>query len=356
MTDLFQVVTCREPERWDRIVTSFSRYDVYYLSGYVKAFRLHGDGEPLLFYYRNGAARAMYVAMKRDIRLSPFFRDYPFAGALYDLITPYGYGGPLFEGTFSSAESETFGRAYDAVLKEERMVCDFVRFHPVLGNADDCRSLYEVTDLGPTVSMRLESEDSIRADLSVKNRNKIRKARKNGVEIFHGRTTALFDDFIRIYNATMDKDGADAYYYFGREFYDSLHNDLSGNYEIFYAVYEGKIIAMSIILFAGGRMHYHLSGSVYEYRSLAPTNLLLYTAARWGLEQGFTDFHLGGGVGAADDNLLKFKQSFNRHTAHRFSIGKKIIDRKMYDRLVRYREKTDPAFDAASGYFPLYRS
>lgn len=29
---------------WDGIVRSFTEYDVYYLSGYVKAFQIHGMG------------------------------------------------------------------------------------------------------------------------------------------------------------------------------------------------------------------------------------------------------------------------------------------------------------------------
>ena len=95
----------------------------------------------------------------------------------------------------------------------------------------------------------------------------------------------------------MDKDNAEEYYYFEEEFYKSIHEDLSGHYEMFYAVYEGQIIAMSIILFANRQMHYHLSGSMIEYRNLAPSNLLLYEAALWGCKQGYRTFHLGGGVG-----------------------------------------------------------
>lgn len=46
---------------------SFSNADVYYLSGYVKAFKIHGDGEPILYYYQDENIRAINVVMKRDI-------------------------------------------------------------------------------------------------------------------------------------------------------------------------------------------------------------------------------------------------------------------------------------------------
>jgi len=47
-----ETITIKEKERWNEIVSSFKQHDVYYLNGYVKAFQIHGDGEPLLYYYK----------------------------------------------------------------------------------------------------------------------------------------------------------------------------------------------------------------------------------------------------------------------------------------------------------------
>ena len=154
----------------------------------------------------------------------------------------------------------------------------------------------------------------------------------------------------------MDKDNATDYYYFKKDFYKSIHTDLYDNYEMFYAIFEGKIIAMSIIIFANNQMHYHLSGSLIEYRNLAPSNLLLYKAALWGHEQGFTTFHLGGGVGSGEDNLYKFKAAFNRNSDYQFSIAKHIFNQEKYDMLVNERAKSDIHFNKESSFFPLYRS
>jgi hypothetical protein len=49
------VYNLEQSEQWDKIVRSFKEYDAYWLSGYVKAFQLHGDGKPLLFYYQNAS-------------------------------------------------------------------------------------------------------------------------------------------------------------------------------------------------------------------------------------------------------------------------------------------------------------
>lgn len=333
-------------EEWDAIVRSFDKYDVYYLSGYVKAFHIHGDGEPFLLYYEESDLRAIYVYMRRSTAID----------GMFDSVTPYGYGGVLFEGNTSKENLSAFWNVYLELMSRENIVDNFVRYHPVLGNAVLMKGISNVIDLGKTIAMDLSSPEVIWENIHSKNRNMIRKAEKNGIVIEHGQGMELFDEFIKIYNATMDKDHAEKYYYFKRPFYESIHNDLRNNYEMFYAKLEDKIIAMSIMIFANGRMNYHLSGSDIEYRNFAPSNLLLYKAALWGCEQGFKTFHLGGGVGSGEDNLYKFKAAFNKNSDYQFSIDKQIFNQAIYDELVKIRRTSDPGFDEASHYFPLYRA
>ncbi len=343
---MIKAFSLQQSVKWDEVVKTFADYDVYYLSGYVKSFHIHGDGTPYLLYYEENGLRAMYVYMRRTTVIE----------GVYDSITPYGYGGVLFEGDTSEANQQAFWQAYLDEMAKEYIVDNFVRYHPVLKNAVLMKSISNVIDLGKTIAMDLSSPGLIWENIHSKNRNMIRKAEKNDIVIEHGQGMDLFDKFIKIYNATMDKDNAEEYYYFKRPFYESIHNDLRNNYEIFYARLEDKIIAMSIIIFANGRMNYHLSGSDFEYRNLAPSNLLLYKAALWGCEQGFKTFHLGGGVGSGEDNLYKFKAAFNKISNYQFSIGKQVFDQEKYDELVRIRRESDPNFDETSHYFPLYRS
>ena len=343
---MIHIYTIGQKELWDGIVKSFSCYDVYYLSGYVRAFQLHGDGEPQLLYYEAKELKAIYSYMKRKTAIE----------GSYDGTTPYGYGGILFEGDTSEGNLRAFWKAYVEKMWEEGIVDNFVRYHPVLRNAIPMNRISTVTSLGKTVAFDLSSPDVIWKNITSKNRNMIRKAEKNGIEIRHGKDKALLADFKRIYDVTMEDVHADEYYFFDDAFYESIHRDLYDNYEVFYAVYKGEIIAMSIMLYANKQMHYHLSGVLKEYRKLAPSNLLLYKAALWGFERGFRNFHLGGGVGSDEDNLYKFKAAFNRNSDYQFSIGKEIFDQDKYDELVAMRRESDPAFDEKSHFFPLYRS
>lgn len=343
---MIHIYSLNGAEQWDKQVKSFAQYDVYYLSGYVQAFMIHGDGEPQLLYYETEDLRAIYVYMKRTTAIDGY----------YDSITPYGYGGVLFEGDTSEENLQVFWKDYVKKMREEGIVDNFVRYHPVLANAVPMKAISNVIDLGKTVAFDLASPDVIWENIISKNRNMIRKAEKNGIEIRHGKDLVLFKDFKRIYNATMEKDNAEEYYFFGDAFYESIHRDLNDHYEMFYAVMNDEIIAMSIMLFANKQMHYHLSGSMREYRNLAPSNLLLYKAALWGCEQGFITFHLGGGVGSGEDNLYRFKAAFNRRSDYQFSIGKEIFDQVKYDDLVEKRAEKDKDFDRESKFFPVYRT
>ena len=258
---MIKLYSLNEAEQWDSIVRSFAEYDVYYLSGYVKAFHIHGDGDSFLLYYEGEGLKAIYVYMRRPTAIE----------GVFDSVTPYGYGGVLFEGNTTEENRAVFWKEYLTKMEEEHIVDNFVRYHPVLRNAEPMKSISNVIDLGKTIAFDLTSPEVIWENIISKNRNMIRKAEKNGIEIHHGKDLALFEDFRRIYNATMEKDNAEEYYFFGEKFYESIHNDLHDNYEMFYAVYEGQIIAMSIMLFANKQMHYHLSGSMMEFRNLAPS-------------------------------------------------------------------------------------
>ncbi len=339
--------------RWDQIIRAFLDYDVYWLSGYVKAFQLHGDGEPMLFYYEDDAVRGVNVVMKRDVAKDPHFAGKLPEDTYYDFSTPYGYGGWLIEGEGDTAELFS---AYEKWCVKHRIVSEFVRFHPVLGNHERSAEAYNVVPLGGTIAIDLSSPETIWANFTSSNRNMIRKAEKNGVKIYSGRSEELFAGFSRVYKETMDRDSAIKYYYFGSEFYQSICNDLAENAEVFYALdSQGEMIAASIMMQANGRMNYHLSGVKTAYRKLAPTNLLLYKAALWGCANGCKTLHLGGGLGSAEDDLYKFKESFYRQEPCRFHIGRKVFDTPRYNDLMTMREEDDPMI-RDTAFFPAYRA
>lgn len=343
---MLRVYELDQVEQWDSVVRSFKEYDVYWLNGYVKAFQIHGDGEPLLFHYESDDCRGINVVMKRDIANDEKFHGLIEGGKYFDFATPYGYGGWIIEGENTGGLFEE----YRNWLDKNAIISEFVRFHPMLQNQLLCTNFYDVIQLGEVVHIDLSSPENIWNNIISKNRNMIRKAIKNDVVIYNGRFPEIYEKFRIIYNGTMDKDDAEQYYYFGEKFYESVLNDLPQNAQVFWAEKDGQVVAASIMLFTNGRMNYHLSGSLREFSSLAPTNLLLYEAALWGCANGYRTLYLGGGVGSGEDSLFKFKRAFYKGDLNHFFIGKRIYDQVRYDELLGIRTAIENP-----GFFPKYR-
>ena len=336
---MFQKIRFDDKDDWNSIVKSFQHHEVYYLHGYVSAFKENGDGEPLLIYYSSNNCRAINVVMVRDLG-NIHHLNLP-KGELFDLVTPYGYGGFLVEGELP----DSFVGEYQTFCLDNKYLTEFTRMAPF---APVVHPYGEVLHVGTTVSMDTTSKEIIQRNLSSKNRNMIRKAMKNGITIHHGLNEELMSAFIPLYNATMEQNAANPYYFFAKPFYENILQNLKDNALLFYASKEDTIIAMAIILFDNGHAHYHLSCTDYQYRSFAPMNLLLYEVALWCLDNNISLLHLGGGVGGRNvDSLFDFKKSFNRYDENKYCVGKYVSDTEKYSTLIVDTEDT--------GYFPQYR-
>lgn len=337
---------------WNTCVKSFQNWDIYYLNEYAYSFMLHGDGEPLLIYYEDKTSRFCYVVMKRDISNFEKFKGYLSPNAWYDLETPYGYGGPLSDTSISDASQKQFETELYQYCHDNHIVSQFVRFHPLLLNHQLLSHVIETRYLRDTIYMDTTTPDLILNNMDSKNRNMVRKAKKNNVTIIKKDITE-FQDFIPMYDETMKKNHADEYYTFPITYFNSL-KQLKNNACIFYALYENKPISGSIMFFNEKYMHYHLSGSHNEYRKYSPGNLLLYEAACWASKKGIKKFHLGGGM-LPDDTLFGFKKQFNKNGRSPFVVGRTIFDKKTYHELVMLRKKLDSDFDENNDFMIQYR-
>ena len=80
---------------------------------------------------------------------------------------------------------------------------------------------------------------------------------------------------------------------------------------------------------------------------------MLHFVRGWAKQRGNRVMHLGGGVGSADDSLLRFKLGFSP-LRHGFSTLRVVIDEPEYRRLVAaHGGVLDP--ESRSGFFPAYR-
>ena len=344
---MLEVVKLEQKNRWDEIVRSFRDYDVYYLNCYLKSLFINGDGIPLLFYYEGDGLRGINVVLKRDVSFDARFEGKIEPGKYFDFTTPYGYGGWIMEG---EGDRKKLFAEYGKWCLENSIICEFVRFHPLIGNQRYCIDDYNVIPLGQVIALDLRDKNVMWANMSSRNRNKIKKAMNFGVSVSMGQKEKL-DEFIEIYEDTMDRDNAEEYYYFKREYYDCLFDELGDDeIYIFNSELDGKMLSNCIIFKVNGRLSYHLAGSTRTSGNIYETNLLIYQVGLWGNENNCVSLILGGGVGSAEDNLYRFKKGFDDKHSYQFYIGKKMYNQQTYDYLVSLRDDI-----ANMNYFPAYR-
>jgi serine/alanine adding enzyme len=314
-------------DEWDALLAELGCADAYLLRAYVEASCLLDPGEPTFLHHSDANG---------DVCLCCIVRAIPDSD-LHDATTPYGYGGPVGAG-------EGFSEAYEAWCAERGVVSTFVRFHPLFENhrAGGFNASYSSS----TVGWPLEGD--LLAAMHGKHRNTVRKAQKAGVAVD---VTAAPDDlsaFAALYERTMERQGAGGYYFFAHEYWERLMA-LGGHFVRFDALCGGEVVASALCLRGDRWLHYHLGATNDAARDLGASNLLLYTAAVWGQEQGLEEFHLGGGAGDVKDSLYAFKQRFSPEGHREFWIGKAVHDEDAYRRLSGTAE-----IDLA-GFFPAYR-
>lgn len=342
---MLTVYTTEQAEQWDAVVRSFADYDIYYLSGYVKAFQLHGDGEPLLVYYQGQGVRGIHVIIKRDIA-----KDARFAGKIsentyYDAVTPYGYGGWNIAGDGDPTPAYD---AYRAWCKENGIICEFVRF----SLHSNSRETYYGQCIPRTNNVVRELDrpmDEMMMDFEHKVRKNYKRALASGLEILVDTDGSHMDAFLDIYYSTMDRNDADEGYYFKQDFYDQI-NAMQGNYAYFHAVLDGKIVSTELVIMGSENMYSYLGGTYEDYFAYRCNDFLKCEIIRWGIENGYKRFVLGGGYGA-DDGIFRYKKSFAPGGVIQFYTGQAVFDEEQYQKLVSMRQDLPE-----SSFFPYYRA
>ncbi len=348
-----QVILSNETEKWNEIIAKFPNADIYYLNEYIQSLLLNTNDKGVLFFYQEGESLICAPMIIKDIANDVNFKHLITVGQYFDMEVPYGYGGPL---VINYKEGALV--AFNSLLKEwcvkNNVISQFLRFHPLINNANINGVAEKVVYSHHTVSVDTIDKELLFANMDSKKRNMIRKAVKNGVAIEIDEKLDNLEEFKVIYNATMQEHNASDMYYFGDNYYQLLKDRFLSHTILFIAKFEGKPIAASLFFYDEKTMHYHLSGKDVEYRNLAATDLLLYQAMCWASERGIKEFHLGGGL-AEGDSLYMFKKGFNKFGDKDFYIGRSIFDVEKYNYLLNLRAENNPEFCKENSRLIQYR-
>lgn len=345
MIDILTLYTLEQAEQWDKIVRSFEDYDIFYLSGYSKAFMNENpsNGKPILLLYENASDRAINVVFSRDIAHDKNFIGKIKEKTYFDLITPYGYGG--FWGNVT--DWDKLNSCYEKYCTDNNYICEFVRFELLSDYYLHYKGITETRTHNIIRNLEISLED-IWTDFKPKVRKNVKRANSYNLETVIESTPEHLDDFLKIYYSTMDRSEAKSEYYFSKQFYLDI-NEMRDNIMYFYAVYEGKIVSAELVLYGAENCYSYLGGTYKEYFDVRPNDFLKYEIIKWAKEKGLKNFILGGGYGS-DDGIYQYKLSLAPHGIVDFYIGKKIFDKEKYDKLVKLRKAIKD-----NNFFPRYR-
>lgn len=272
----------------------------------------------------------------------------------FDIITPYGYGGPVIHNATDKEKLiSLFMQDFQHYTDQHHIVSEFVRFHPIVGNGLDFKSAYNSIYDRKTVGTKLTYEDVIATEFSKHKRKDIRRILKNpDVHYEINEHPDSLDDFVEIYYSTMDRDNADDYYYFGKKYFQNMLLAFPNHITTCKVYLKDVVIAMGIYFCYGKLLHAHLSGTVSQYLEFSPAYILKYALALYGHEKGYEVIHYGGGTSRSVDNsLYKFKKDFGKNTDFDFYIAKKVWNSDIYKKLCEI-----VGVNVESDFFPAYRN
>ncbi len=360
----FRLIPLDDESGWLDALARCGVYDSYHLPGYHRVAKEQGEGEPYLFFFENSG----HCDSERCAALPFLLRPVADAGATEgpsrcDAVSVYGYPGAVTSVQETEPAAEAFRSAFQVALTEAwnslRVVSFFGRQHPLIDSSWLFSGVAETVTQGPTVAidLRQPEEEQVRA-MRTNHRRDIRRARTDGMIVTEDPEFRRIDLFRRFYCETMDRVGAASGYYFPDGYFNSLKRHLGNRAKLLFSEQDGKAVSGSIFLLTGDIVQYHLGGTPTEFRSCHGAVKLIFDQMRhWATENGYAWFHLGGGLGASEDSLFRFKQGFS-NTRLPFGTVRMIVDPDAYRELTRQRiaQTGDNSEDEGEqSFFPAYR-
>lgn len=349
---MFKVISHIDDREWDRYVGQFDDAVMWKLEYY--RFYLN-EGAPQAAIYEDDGQFVFYPYLKKTIEgdwLPDTLRD-----RYYDISTAYGFGGPLVKCSPDREERliAEFRAAFDRYCRASNIVTEFARFHPLrpcagklAGHMDvEKRKLNVYIDIKP----EWREEDFLKSYLK-SSRKKVRKAERLGVTATVDETGEKLEQFLQVYNHTMNRRKAADYYYFSPSFFQHIVSRFRGNFVFFHAWYEGRIISSELAFYDDKYLYAFLGGTLFDYYHVSSENFLKHFAVMWAHGKGIEKYVLGGGY-QENDGIFIYKKSFAPNNLADFCIGKKTHNQAVYDELYEIRSRQGCLADP--DYYPAYR-
>jgi len=299
----------------------------------------------------------LYPFICRDITKEPYGN----VGVvpLWDIITPYGYGGPfLWNCSNANAVASYFWRVFDLWAAKKNIVSEVIKYNLFNDHmlpycsAKDEQMKNIVVDLRP-------DEEVLWMSFDHKVRKNVNKAVRAGVHVAVDTRGERLNDFLKVYKETLDRRAADRKYYFNAEYFTKMHEGLPGQFAYFHALHDNQVISTELVLISAESIYSFLGGTLKEKFSLSPNDLLKYEIIKWAKNNSKKYFVLGGGY-ENEDGIYRHKRSFSPAGIFPFYIGSRICNAVLYNKLLNNKKEMElskgNSWAPVTGFIPEYRT
>ncbi|MCB2219437.1 MAG: GNAT family N-acetyltransferase [Bacteroidetes bacterium] len=335
-----KILFLNNSEEWASLLNHLpiEQQDIYFTPEYYSLYENYGDGKAQCFVFEKDGELALYPFLLNTVNALGYDLDKEY----FDIQGAYGYNGVVA----SSNEKdfiESFFNSFNQYCKEENIVAEFTRFHPLINNKSFSEKYLQVVYDRNTIYIDLNNNyENIFKNFQTTTRKQIKRA----INRYHIKIKVFENDinqlnlFTEIYHETMDRVQSVPYLYFNKAYFKSLIESTKN--VCFVAYYESKPIASILAFFNQYYIHGHLGGALTDYLYMSPNSLLYSEMIKFGQSKGCHFFHVGGGTTSEEnDPLLQFKMNFSNNTLD-FYIGKKIYNKEVYKLIVAQWENKYP--------------
>lgn len=349
----FDLKTNKDIEDYKKRLKNFEGYDAFYKIELLNIKNTQKDQLKYFILKKNEEVLVLMPFSFRKIIIREKDTGY------YDVSSFYGYSGPLLNDQTTQNDLLYFWELADNWYKKHKVISEFIRFN-LEGNHANYSGYINPT-LNNVKGEILKNEEEQWSSFPSKVRNNYRKANKNGLtaKTFHGIIgESTIEIFHSIYINTMERNNAENDYFFSLDYFKNLLLTNPNNNVLIIIYKEETPISAELILLNKNTMYSFLGGTVSEFFHLRPNDFLKIEAMKWGRAHGFIHYILGGGR-VNNDTLYKYKKSFFPNNDDLvYYTGRKILNSKIYEKLVSLNTKTTYHLDDTdilNKYFPLYR-
>lgn len=327
--------------------------------GFLKVMKPTGYTPAMVVFEHLSGARVLYSFYWRNLNDLPFYSgvDDP---AIH-IVSPYGYGGPLYEGPSINrvAVSEAFETRYSEELRNRGVLSEFVR-EDLFDDRLIIRTQGQRIEQQPNVVVKLDRDpDKIWREYLPKVRKNVNRASQSGLRVVFDPTGSNLDKFLAVYYDTMKRTGASNAFFIEKDKFELLRTTLGATGGLCYVhVFDKEeIISTELLLLSSDTIYSFLGGTLSSSFEKRPNDLLKHKVIEWGCARGFKHYVLGGGV-TAGDGIFTYKRAFDTSGIYPFFVRRIQHSPERYNQLTRMRMSYEVSqkhnWKPRDDFFPAY--